>query len=394
MMTTTDESPAVSMLSNVESVLRENAAQAEADRRLAPEAMEALFDTGFLRTWVPKAYGGLEMDLLPALRMYEELSRIDTAAGWVTANSSSIAYFCQVLPEEAQVEMFADPRCLMAGGWFPPGSAERADGGYRVTGQWAFSSGCDYATWLTGQALVMENGVPQIKPDGNPVALLVFFRADEAEIVDTWNTLGMRGTGSHDVRIENLFIPDRRCWVIEPLGRPAGAFASSLYGLGIYIPPAFIPTVALGTARAAFDDFMDLVQRKTPSYTQVGLADRPVVQERAARARALIDAGRRNLYAAVGEAQEFIKSAGRIDLDRGINLAMAGAFAIDVACQAVDMIHACAGTTAFRTEHRFQQYFRDVHTLSQHAFATPSGRFESLGKLMLGRESDWPFYYL
>ena len=107
----------------------------------------------------------------------------------------------------------------------------------------------------------------------------------------------------------------------------------------------------------------------------------------------MIDAGRHYLYGAFGEAWEYVQSGRRIGLEQGIPLALAGSFAVDSACIAVDLVHASAGTTAIRNEYRFQQYFRDVHTASQHAFGSIS-RFESIGKLMLGRQSDWGFYYL
>src|SRR5207249_4701278 len=132
---------------------------------------------------------------------------------------------------------------------------------------------------------------------------------------------------------------------------------------------------------------------KTPSYTQTGLADKPIAQDRIARARAYVDAARSYVYGTVEAAWEYATSGPRVDMEHGIPLALAGSFAMDAACHAVDLVHAVTGTTGIREERRFQQYFRDAHTVSQHAFSSAS-RFESLGKLMLGRESDWPFYYL
>jgi alkylation response protein AidB-like acyl-CoA dehydrogenase len=386
------ESIADKMVAEVEPVLREYAAQAETDRRLAPEAIKAIVEAGLMRTWTPKAYGGLEMDAISAFKMFEALARIDSAAGWIVANSSAITSFSW-FPVEANREMRADPRGFPAGSWFPPGTAEPVDGGYRITGQWSFASGCDYANWLTAQALVTENGALKIGADGKPIPLIVFFPSSEAKIIDTWHTLGMRGTGSNDVRIEQLFIPERRCWRIAPLTVTDPAFSGPLYLLGLWIVGPLNASVALGIARAALDDFIELAKRKTPSYTQTGLADRPPIQERVARARALIDAGSGYIETATAKAWDFVLEGRKIDIEHGSGLALAGSFGHDAACQAVDLVHSCAGTTAIREEYRFQQYFRDVHTISQHAFSSWS-RFESIGKLMLGRESDWAFYYL
>src|SRR5207249_9965329 len=129
---------AAKMIGEVEPVLRKYAAQAEADRRLAPEAIDAILDAGLMRTWTPKGYGGLEMDPIPALKMFESIARIDSAAGWIVANSCGISSFSWY-PSDANQEMRADPRGFPAGGWFPPGTAEPVDGCYKVSGQWTFA---------------------------------------------------------------------------------------------------------------------------------------------------------------------------------------------------------------------------------------------------------------
>jgi indole-3-acetate monooxygenase len=394
MTTHTETTSPEEIVTQIEPTLRRFAPQAEAERRLAPEAMTAMVDAGVFRSLVPRAYGGLELNPVAALSMFEAIARIDSAAGWLAANQSGIATLGSLLPAEGSAEMFADPRTVCAGAWFPPGVAEPVQGGCRVTARWAFGSGCHYATWLTGQALVHENGAPRLGPDGNPEALIVFVRADEAEVVDgSWKTLGMRGTGSNDYRVNDVFVPDRRVWRIGPGESPSGAYAGPLYRLGLWLVGPVNGAVALGIVQAALDDLIALTGVKTPSYTQTGLADKPVVQERVARARAYVEAARSYLHATVGDAWDAVQTTARLDIPLGISTALSGSFAMEAATTAVDLVHASAGTTAIREEQRFQQYFRDVHTISQHAFSSAS-RFESLGKLILGRETDWAFYYL
>lgn len=356
---------AARMIQNVEPVLRKYAAQAEVDRRLSREAVNAILDVGLTRTWTPKAYGGLEMDPIPALKMFESIARIDSAAGWIVANSCGISSFSWY-PSDANQEMREDPRGFPAGGWFPPGTAEPVDGGYKVSGQWTFASGCNYATWLTGQALVTENSAPKLGADGKPIPLIVFFPSREATIIDTWHTLGMRGTGSNDVRIEHVFIPNRRCWKIAPLTVTDPAFGGPLYRLGLWLVGPMNASVALGIARAALDDLIELAGRKVPSYTQVGLADRPVVQDRVARARASIEAGSGYIESALQRAWQFVLDGKKLDIEHGLSVALAGSFGHDAACQAVDLVHSCAGTTAIREDRRFQQYFRDAPCVSTH----------------------------
>lgn len=391
-LTTLTPSPE-EIVAQVEPILRAYAPAAEAERRLAPEAMTALIDAGVFRAWVPRAYGGMEMDPIPALKMFEELARIDSAAGWVAGNSAFIASFGHAFPDAASAEISADPRVVMAGSATPAGAAVPMEGGYRVTGRWPFGSGCTYASWLAGFCLVMDGAAPRLHPDGSPAIVIALFKAEEVEILDNWHTLGMRGTGSFDFRAADVFVPAHRTAVLGPLDHPGSAYTGPLYRFGIWLGITHLPVTALGIARAAFDDLLRLAVTKTPSYTQKPLADQPVVRDRVARARALIEAGRAAVYSAVGEAWQFVQEGGRITGDKCIPLGLAASFGMEAAVQAVDLVHAVAGTTAIREEYPFERYFRDVHTISQHTQAS-SARFESLGTMMLGRRSDWALYYV
>jgi alkylation response protein AidB-like acyl-CoA dehydrogenase len=382
------------IVAEVEPTLRQYAARAEAERRLAPEAMAALIDAGVIRSQLPRSLGGLELDYLSALRLIEELSYIDSAAGWVSFIASAIAPFAGLLPPRAADEMLADPRAVVVGAWFPPGTAEPVQGGYRVTGQWAFGTGSNHATWFTGQALVTDNGVPRIGPDGQPQPLIVFFPAAEAEVLDNWNTLGMRGTGSNDYRVIDIFVPDHRTWAIGPWQMRNPAFENPFSRLGIWSAAPLQAVVTLGMARAAVDDLIALAGAgKTPSYTQTSIADKPVVQDRVARARATVDAARHYIYGTAQAAWDYVQTHEKLDMEHGLPLALAGSYGIEASAHVADLVHACAGTSAIRDELPFQKYFRDIHTLQQHAFSS-AARFESVGKIMLGRESDWGFYYL
>src|SRR5215471_10746996 len=141
--------------------------------------------------------------------------------------------------------------------------------------------------------------------------LIVHFPAAEAEIVENWRTLGMRGTGSHDVQVSDVFVPEHRIWPIGPYAPVNPAFTDALSRMGLWWFSPIVASVGLGVARAAVAALVELAQAKTPSYTQVCLADKPVVQEKLARARATVDAARRNLYGALGEAEEVVRTQPR-----------------------------------------------------------------------------------
>src|SRR5215213_4125375 len=146
-MTTATMSPAA-IVAQVDPVIRQYAAQGERDRRLAPAVIDAMLDAGVFRAWVPRALGGLEMDPVSAMGLFEGLAQADAAAGWVASNSVNTTVTFQAFPEEGAREVFADPRALIAVAAFPPGAATPVDGGYRVSGQWISASGCHYATTI------------------------------------------------------------------------------------------------------------------------------------------------------------------------------------------------------------------------------------------------------
>jgi len=381
------------LVRQVAPALRASAAASEAARQLAPEAMAALVDAGIVRALLPAAYGGAELGPVYGIRLFEELATIDSAASWVGMISAAGAWLTVLLPPAAADEMLGDPRAVVNGSLFPPLTAVAAPGGYRVSGRTSFASGCSHASWLGTQAVVMENGAPLLGPSGLPVMLIVHFPAADAEIIANWQTLGMRGTGSHDVQVSDLFVPERRVWAIGPYAPVNPAFGDALSRMGLWWFSPLVASVSLGVARAAVADGIALAQAKTPSYTQMALADKPVVQDALARARATLDAARSYLYATLAQAEQDVQNQPKLTLEQGLPLALAASHATESACRAVDLVHRCAGTSGIREERRFQQHFRDVHTLSQHAFASPA-RFESAGKAMLDRESDWPFYYL
>ncbi|MCL6645784.1 MAG: substrate-binding domain-containing protein [Dehalococcoidia bacterium] len=306
-MTATTIAPEA-MLAQVEPVLRRYAPVAEVERRLPPELADALIDAGMFRVWTPRSLGGLELDPIASFRLFEELSRIDGSAGWVVGNAGLGPYISQMLPDAGAAEVLADPRTVIAGVYNPPGAAIPVEGGYRVTGRWPFGSACHFANWLNAPCLIMDGDAPRLGPDGNPLLLSVLFRREEAEILDTWHTMGMRGTGSADFAAKDVFVPERRSFVLGPFDHPGSAFTGPLYRFGMWLDPARIAITGLGIARAALDAFMELANMKTPTLMQTALADRSSVQDGVARARALIDAARSYVYTVVGDAWQFVQS--------------------------------------------------------------------------------------
>jgi alkylation response protein AidB-like acyl-CoA dehydrogenase len=203
----------------------------------------------------------------------------------------------------------------------------------------------------------------------------------------------MRGTGSHDVEMTDVFVPDHRTARLVSLERPGAAYDGPLYRFTIWASVAALAPIATGIARAMIDELLDTAKSKTPSYTAKTLGERSVVQSQIAQAEAKLGAARAYLYEALQQVWGRAVEGEAITLQQKVKIQLAATHAVAAAAEAVDLAHAASGTSGIRNAHQFQRHFRDVHTITQHGFISAS-RYESVGQLLLGLESDWPFFTL
>jgi alkylation response protein AidB-like acyl-CoA dehydrogenase len=285
----------------IEPIVRQHAAQAERDRRLATPVAKAMRESGIYRMWRPKALGGFEVDAVAGFRVIEALARIDSAAGWNLALSVGGDMFGAWLDDDAAKEIIT-PEAILAGSFNPMRKAVPVDGGYRVSGRTPFVSGAHQATFFFGLANIFDDGEMRLGPNGIPETLLTAFPPNEAEIVDNWNTMGMCGTGSHDVNIKDVFIPKSRAVPWVPLVNPGRLYQGPLYRLTVWAAVSALVATALGIASAAIEETIELATKKTPAYTTKTLKDRGVVQSQLARAAARLGSGRAYLYDVFEEA--------------------------------------------------------------------------------------------
>jgi alkylation response protein AidB-like acyl-CoA dehydrogenase len=373
-------------------LIRQHAANAEAAREMAPEVMSALSDAGVLKMWIPRELGGSEMEPNDSLTLMEEFARVDPATGWIVSNCVFISTLAQFLPLPVLEELLGDPGTVTCGSFVPPGLARETADGYDVTGNWSFGSASHYATSLVTLNLLADENGP-IMEDDAPISLLTFLDPADVTFLDTWYTLGLRATGSTNFTADGLAVPRDRSFQLGPWENNEGPFAGPLYRMGLIMDAVRIASVGVGIAQGALDEFIDVACAKTPAYTAALTADRATVQERVARAQALIQAGRHSLQVTVAESWDAVQDGPRITGPTCVPMGLAASFALDASVQAVNLLFESAGSTAFRDESPLQQRFRDLSTLRQNAIASWS-RYESLGKMILGRESDWPFHQL
>lgn len=379
-------------VAELEPMIRAASAQAEAERRLPGEVAEALAEAGCCRLFRPHARGGLQLDPVSGFKVIEKLSRIDSAAGWNITQANALETLGPWLSDEASEEIFASPDAVLAGSFFPPRRAIPVEGGYRLSGRTTFNSNCHNATWILGLAHIFDDGAERLDDDGEPVTLLTFFPKEEGEIIDNWDTLGMRGTGSHDVEVEDRFLPAERAVRFEPLKQPSAAYSGPFHRLTIWPGIACDAVPALGIAQAAINDFLDLAGKKTPSYTTTAVKDRPVVQMRYAKAVARLESARAYLYEVFDAAWQGALDGRYLDLDARARLQLACSHVPIAAAEAVDLIHSLVGTAGIRNDKPFSRYFRDAHVITQHAYVSES-RFTAVGQVAFGLEPDWGFLH-
>ncbi|WP_036280656.1 acyl-CoA dehydrogenase family protein [Methylocystis sp. ATCC 49242] len=374
----------------IEPLIRENAGVAERDRRLSTPVVNAMREAGLYRLWRPKALGGLEVDPITGFRIIEKLARIDSAASWNLQVSIAHDLFGAWFGDTAAHEIFGGD-AVAVGGQQPARQAVPVEGGYLLSGRTPFVSGAHQATVYLGYAHILENGKLRPGPDGAPETLLIACPAADAEIIDNWNVIGMRGTGSHDVEMKDAFVPAHWAVPWAPLQKPGSAYEGPLYRLTVWPAIAALTPPAIGIARAAIDEAIELIKAKTPAFGGKTLKDQGVAQSQLARAEAKLRGGRALFYQTFEEAYAEAVAGRPIHIELKAKMQLAITHAMLEAAAAVDIVHEIVGASGVRDEYSFSRHFRDIHVITQHGFIN-SAKLQPVGQIMLGLAPDWPFF--
>ncbi|HKZ04268.1 MAG TPA: acyl-CoA dehydrogenase family protein [Methylomirabilota bacterium] len=361
----------------------------EAARRLPDDLVQELTRGGFFRISLPAAYGGLDLPPTGATQVFEELARADASVAWCVWNGNT--YWTTVRwPKEVAHRLFADPNTVLGNSTRPSGRAEIVDGGYRVTGRWSLVSGCQFSDWFILLCVVHEAGKRRLGPSGAPELRFVLCPAGDSEIVDTWHVGGLRGTGSHDVVVQDRFVPAAYASSYsDPLVLTDQRYtlphtARILPGLG---------AIALGIARTAIDALIELAGGKRQERTSQPLSEDRGAQTRLSQAEALACSARLFLYDTVERIWQDVLAGREATNEARARLRLASWHAVTSACQAVDLVYLSGGATSLYATSPLERAFRDVHAITQHIGVHPRG-LETTGRVFFGLEPDIPLSML
>jgi len=358
--------------------VRQAAAEIEAARQLPPRIEQLVRDAGMFAVAVPRDWGGLELDPVTQLEAIELLATADASTAWAAMIGCDTGYVIGFLESSAARELFTDTWRSTAFVGSPSGVATVVEGGYNVSGRWSFASGCTHSPVFLLACLAMTEQGPRMVAERMPEVRVVVLPAEQARILDTWTTTGVRGSGSHDIAVDSLFVPESHSFRMFPL-------EPHLDGPIYRYPFLFalkLAAVALGTARGAIDDVIALSATKTAYGSRTLIRDKDWLQVAVTRAEVAYGQARAFYHEAMREIWAELQDGPPSRLAQAkLNAAQIGA--VERSIEVVDAMYKAGGSNALYARGTLDRRLRDVHTAGQHTVLQDHALQES-GRVYLG----------
>lgn len=373
--------------------LAERAEMAEEQRRLPEESVRDFHDAGLFRILQPARVGGYELDYGMLYEVGAVVSRVCASSGWNVSNLASHHWMLGMWPKEAQDEVWGknnetSDTLICASVIFPAGKAKRVDGGYLLSGRWPFCSGIDPSTWN------MLGGM--VEPDGDhpdPEARMFLIRKSDHEVIDTWFTSGLKGTGSKDASVTDLFVPEHMTVAANDVkGGPTPGSAVNpgpLYKVPVIAPFAYVLSgTPLGIAQGAVRGYVDNMKKRVANYTGSKISELQNVQIKVAEAAAAVDAAELVMRADCAESMEIAARGEAPDLLTKAKYRRNGAYAANLCIEAVNKLYQSSGGGGIYTRNPISRAFRDIHAARAHIAFALDVAGTTYGRVALGLESD------
>lgn len=363
--------------------IAERARRAEQERRVPRESIDAIVAAGLGRILQPRRWGGYEVSHDAAFDVAVEISAACGSTGWCASLLNIHDWWLAAFPDEAQHDVWRDTPDVNLAAVISPlgGTAAVVDGGYRVSGHWGWASGIDHCSWLILTATSAGR-------DDKPEARCLVVPAKDCKVHDTWFNVGLKGTGSKDIVVDDLFVPAHRSLSLADLREATTpgmrVNPGPLYRVPLIARNYALAAPALGIARGAFDDWVEWTRKRVASFTREAVAEQGPVQSEIAEAEAQLDSAeflmRRNLG--------FIRDGKPVDLPTRALCSYANARAVQVICAAVHTLFRLSGSRGMFDESPIQRAWRDVHTLASHVSLNPLVAGRLRGQALLGVPRD------
>ena len=370
-------------------VAEAGAREADKIHEVTADAMAALHEQGLFRMLLTKKVGGAELPLPIFIQVIERIASYDGSTAWCVCQGSGCSMLGNYLIPETAGGIWQDkPEGILAWG---PGKAEATvvDGGYNVTARTMFVSGSHHATWVAAHCGTVKerDGTVRLGPDGKPEDRTVLIRKNRLELTDTWDVVGLRGTGSDGFNLDDFFVPEEhtivRATMIEDAGETTTLYSFStmaIYAMGF-------ASVALGIAQGFLDRFLELAQEKKPRRVERPICENPVVQDEVARGHARLSAARAYLRNSVDEAWAEAERSGSATIEQRMAIRLAATHAIHEAKAVVDTLFDTGGTSSVFASAPFERRFRDIHAVALQIQGRKTN-FETFGAWIMGQGSD------
>ena len=362
------DSAVVERARGLRDVVAAEAAESERLRTMSPTIVDALWSSGLMTAFNPREAGGDEPDLAAMIETWIEMAWQDGSFGWIgIANFPSVWAAASYLPDEGFAEVFSGNgnQVTMGGQFAPLGQGVIVDGGYRLTGAWNFGSGTGHSQYIAAGFMPMQDGQPHMMDNGMPVMAVALIPREQVTFTDGWHVQGLKGTGSYDYNVVDVFVPEHRTFELFSREPRRG---SSLGRMGMMaITAAGHAAWALGVAKSMLDDVQELAATKFRMSDMASLATRPTFQKDLAHHVSAWRAARLLLLDVFGEAEAAAAADGLTPANRA-DLRAAAVYITDVARECAQWAHLAAGTTSIREGSRLERAFRDIYTGTQHAF--------------------------
>ena len=363
----------------------------DAERQLPSDLAQEMAEKQLFGLYIPRELNGPETDPVTAFNVVEEIAQADGSAGWCVFNGTAVSSAVVRISPKAAKEIFGDPPLILGSGSARAGgTAKVTDGGYIVSGRWNFLSGIDHSTAIFVSCRVVDDNGQVTYEDGTPMFRTVVLPVDKGEVLDTWATLGMRGTASSDAEYSEVFVPEHHTYARG---------AESHYAGPLYSPPqssivlgwTLSAANTLGMARGAMNTFVELATDRGSTDSPTLLMDRPHIKVVVGECEAMIDSARRYVLDTVSRMWESQVNRDPDLPDLSMRTRLAITHAIQQSISVGDKLFNAAGTNAIHRSVGLERYFRDLHVHGQHISGLPLN-FEYGGAMLMGSTPPTSLY--